>query len=133
MPLTDAKLRTLTKPGKHFDGGGLYLELTKAGGRYWRLKYRHAGKENRLALGVYPDVGLKDARDKADAARKLIQSGTDPAAARAGAAAMHPLGRLGEPSDIASAFVYLASDDASWVTGTGIHVDGGLTTGLWGG
>ncbi len=57
----------------------------------------------------------------------------DPAAARAGAAAMHPLGRLGEPSDIASAFVYLASDDASWVTGTGIHVDGGLTTGLWGG
>lgn len=82
MPLTDAKLRTLTTPGKHFDGGGLYLELTKAGGRYWRLKYRIAGKENRLALGVYPDVGLKDARDKADAARKLIQSGTDPAAAR---------------------------------------------------
>lgn len=82
MPLTDAKLRTLATPGKHFDGGGLYMELTKAGGRYWRLKYRIAGKENRLALGVYPDVGLKDARDKADAARKLIQSGTDPAAAR---------------------------------------------------
>jgi integrase len=82
MPLTDAKLRTLTTPGKHFDGGGLYLELTKAGGRYWRLKYRHGGKENRLALGVYPEVGLKDARDKADAARKLIQLGTDPAAAR---------------------------------------------------
>lgn len=82
MPLTDAKLRTLATPGKHFDGGGLYLELTKAGGRYWRLKYRHGGKENRLALGVYPEVGLKDARDKADAARKLIQLGTDPAAAR---------------------------------------------------
>lgn len=38
--LSDAKLRTLTQPGKHFDGGGLYLELTAAGGRYWRLKYR---------------------------------------------------------------------------------------------
>lgn len=82
MPLTDAKLRTLATPGKHFDGGGLYLEVTKAGGRYWRLKYRHAGKENRLALGVYPAVTLKDARDKADAARKLVQQGTDPAAAR---------------------------------------------------
>jgi integrase len=82
MPLTDAKLRTLTTPGKHFDGGGLYLELTKAGGRYWRLKYRHEGKENRLALGVYPAVGLKDAREKAEAARKVIQSGADPAALR---------------------------------------------------
>ena len=55
----------------------------------------------------------------------------DPAAARAGAAAMHPLGRLGSPTDIANAFVYLASDDAAWVTGTAIVVDGGLTTGLW--
>lgn len=57
----------------------------------------------------------------------------DPAAARAGAAAMHPLGRLGAPVDIANAFVYLASDEAAWVTGTAIVVDGGLTTGLWAG
>jgi NAD(P)-dependent dehydrogenase (short-subunit alcohol dehydrogenase family) len=57
----------------------------------------------------------------------------DPAGARAGAASMHPLGRLGLPSDIASAFVYLASDDAAWVTGSAVAVDGGLTTGLWGG
>lgn len=57
----------------------------------------------------------------------------DPAAARAGAAAMHPLGRLGTPVDIANAFVYLASDEAAWVTGTAIVVDGGLTTGLWAG
>ncbi len=82
MPLTDAKLRTLATPGKHFDGGGLYLELTKAGGRYWRLKYRHGGKENRLALGVYPAVGLKDARDKANAARELLRTGQDPAQVR---------------------------------------------------
>lgn len=57
----------------------------------------------------------------------------DPEASRRGAAAMHPLGRLGTPSDIANAFVYLASDDARWVTGTRLVVDGGLTTGLWGG
>ena len=57
----------------------------------------------------------------------------DPEASRTGAAAMHPLGRLGSPRDIADAFVYLASDDARWVTGTRLVVDGGLTTGLWGG
>jgi integrase len=82
MKLTDAKLRTLSEPGKHFDGGGLYLELTKAGGRYWRMKYRHGGKEKRLAFGVYPAVSLKDARDQATAARKVIQSGDDPGALR---------------------------------------------------
>ena len=58
MKLTDATLRNLTEPGKHFDGGGLYLELTPAGGRYWRMKYRHGGKEKRLAFGVYPAVSL---------------------------------------------------------------------------
>ncbi|MDN5506296.1 MAG: integrase arm-type DNA-binding domain-containing protein [Comamonas sp.] len=78
MKLTDAKLRTLSEPGKHFDGGGLYLELTAAGGRYWRLKYRIAGKEKRLALGVYPAVSLKDARDLAGQARQSIQAGEDP-------------------------------------------------------
>lgn len=57
----------------------------------------------------------------------------DPAASRKGAEGMHPLGRLGTPRDIADAFVYLASDDAKWVTGTRLVVDGGLTTGLWGG
>ncbi|MGH8829805.1 MAG: Arm DNA-binding domain-containing protein, partial [Polaromonas sp.] len=71
MKLTDAKLRNLTERGKHFDGGGLYLEVTKAGGRYWRLKYRHGGKEKRLAFGVYPAVSLKDARDRAADAFKV--------------------------------------------------------------
>ena len=78
MKLTDAKLRNLTEPGKHFDGGGLYLDVTKAGGRYWRLKYRHGGKEKLLALGVYPAVGLKDARAQAAAAREALQAGDDP-------------------------------------------------------
>ena len=78
MKLTDALLRTLTKPGKHADGGGLYLELTPAGGKYWRLKYRHGGKEKRLAFGVYPGVGLKDARALATKARKVLADGNDP-------------------------------------------------------
>ena len=76
--LNDAKLRTLTTPGRHFDGGGLYLEVTAAGGRYWRMKYRHAGKEKRLAFGVYPEVSLKQARDRRDEARRQIERGDDP-------------------------------------------------------
>ncbi|HEY9094998.1 MAG TPA: Arm DNA-binding domain-containing protein, partial [Hydrogenophaga sp.] len=87
MKLTDAKLRTLTEPGKHFDGNGLYLELTKAGGRYWRLKYRHGGKEKRLSFGVYPAVTLKDARDRAAAARATLQGGSDPGELRKAAKA----------------------------------------------
>ncbi len=82
MPLTDAQLRNLTEPGKHFDGGGLFLDLTKAGGRYWRLKYRHLGKEKLLALGVYPTVSLKTARDLANTARKTLKDGNDPGAMR---------------------------------------------------
>jgi integrase len=82
MKLTDAKLRTLSAPGKHFDGAGLYLELTPAGGRYWRMKYRHGGKEKRLAFGVYPAVTLKSARDKAADARKVMRAGVDPGALR---------------------------------------------------
>ena len=80
--LTDMKLRNLSQPGKHFDGGGLYLELSPAGGRYWRLKYRFAGKEKRLAFGVYPEVGLKLARERRAAARAILDRGDDPAAAK---------------------------------------------------
>lgn len=82
MKLTDAALRNLKDPGKHFDGGGLYLELTHAGGRYWRLKYRHGGKEKRLALGVYPGIGLKQARELASEARAALKAGEDPALQR---------------------------------------------------
>ena len=78
MALTDAQLRNLIEPGRHFDGGGLYLELTKAGGKYWRLKYRYGGKEKLLAFGVYPAVSLKAARDQASEARKVLSDGGDP-------------------------------------------------------
>lgn len=78
MKLTDAKLRTLNQPGKHADGGGLFLNVTPAGGRYWRLKYRYAGKEKLLALGVYPEVSLKDARERRDVARRHLDGGEDP-------------------------------------------------------
>jgi NAD(P)-dependent dehydrogenase (short-subunit alcohol dehydrogenase family) len=64
---------------------------------------------------------------------RFLAGQADPDAARVYATGLHPLGRLGRPRDIADAFVYLASDEASWVTGTALVVDGGLTSGIWGG
>ena len=60
----------------------MYLLVQPAGGRYWRLKYRHRGKEKVLALGVYPDVGLRTARDRRSEARKKLAEGIDPGADR---------------------------------------------------
>jgi integrase len=79
--LSDMQLRKAKpgeKPIKLADGGGLYLEVQPSGSKYWRLKYRIAGVEKRLSLGVYPAIGLKEARSKAEDARKLVRDGTDP-------------------------------------------------------
>jgi hypothetical protein len=78
MPLTDISVRNARpsqKAARHFDERGLYLEISTAGGKWWRFKYRFNGKEKRLSLGVYPDVGLKEARDRRDTARKLLANG----------------------------------------------------------
>ncbi|SHM18800.1 integrase arm-type DNA-binding domain-containing protein [Rhodanobacter sp. OK091] len=81
MTLSDVTIRKAKpadKTQRLFDGGGLYLEVSPAGGKWWRLKYRFGGKEKRLSLGTYPDTGLADARDKRDAARKLLAADVDP-------------------------------------------------------
>lgn len=81
MALTDAKVRTakpLEKPYKLSDERGLFLLVASNGSKYWRFKYRFAGKEKLLAFGVYPDVSLTEAREKRDAARKLLTNETDP-------------------------------------------------------
>lgn len=83
MALTDTAIRN-TKPRekdyKLTDGGGLYLLVTPAGGRLWRLKYRADGVERKLAIGKYPAVTLADARKARDAARTQSSAGDDPAA-----------------------------------------------------
>ena len=81
MPLTDTSTRNAKpsgKPLRMYDGRGPYLEVSPAGGKWFRLKYRFDVKEKRLSLGVYPDVGLKDARERRDAARKLLANGINP-------------------------------------------------------
>jgi len=85
MPLTDTKIRAAKPTDKTYrlsDEKGMYLEVTKAGGRYWRMKYRYLGKEKRLALGVYPETSLAQARAKRDEARAQLAEGTDPGQAR---------------------------------------------------
>lgn len=72
------KAKPSDKTQRLFDGSGMYLELSPSGGKWWRLKYRYGGKEKRLSLGTYPDTSLADAREKRDAARKLLAAGVDP-------------------------------------------------------
>ncbi|WP_033576649.1 tyrosine-type recombinase/integrase [Dickeya chrysanthemi] len=81
MALTDIKVRTakpLDKQYKLTDGNGMHLLVHPNGSKYWRLQYRFGGKQKMLALGVYPDVSLADARARRDEARKLLANGTDP-------------------------------------------------------
>lgn len=66
------------KPYRLSDSLGMYLEVTPSGAKYWRLKYRYAGKEKRLALGVFPNVSPSNARIERDKARKLLADGIDP-------------------------------------------------------
>ena len=62
------------------DAHGLYLEIMPNGAKYWRMKYRFAGKEKRLAIGVYPEIALKEARAVREAARAKLRNNTDPSA-----------------------------------------------------
>lgn len=85
MALTDTAIRNAkpgAKPIKLFDEGGLFLLISPTGGKWWRFKYRYAGKENSLSLGTYPAVPLRAARKKRDDAREQLAAGTDPAALR---------------------------------------------------
>jgi len=81
VPLTDIKAKNAkpgNKPIKMADGGGMYLLVTPAGGKCWRLKYRFQGKEKVLALGTYPEIALAEARERREAARKQLAHGVDP-------------------------------------------------------
>lgn len=93
MPATDtlsdkairAALKAVVQSGKArkiSDGGGLHLETRPSGAGWWRLRYWIGGREGMLSLGTYPDVSLKDARQRRDDARKLIAAGGDPSEQR---------------------------------------------------
>lgn len=70
------------KPYKLADGNGLYLQINPNGGKWWRWRYRFAGKEKMLSLGVFPEVSLKDARDDCGSKRRVLRAGKDPSTIR---------------------------------------------------
>jgi len=87
MALTDTAIRNVKLKARTFglyDGKGLYLEVTPKGSKRWRFRYRRPGigKENRLSLGLYPEISLKKAHAKRDEARALLADGADPGDAR---------------------------------------------------
>lgn len=76
------KAKVLPKEYRMPDGGGLHLMVTPTGGKLWRYKYRHEGREKLMSFGQYPDVTLVDAREKHAQARRVLASGVDPMAQR---------------------------------------------------
>ena len=118
MPLTDVAVRKAIPVEKAYrlsDEKGMYLEVSPTGAGYWRLKYRLLGIEKPLALGVYPEVTLKDARAKRDAARKLLAEGTDPSAQKKAAKVIAVANSTNGFE--ATAREWFGKHKASWVAG----------------
>jgi hypothetical protein len=80
LQITNA--RAATKPQRLTDGRGLYLLVKPKGQKWWRYDYRFEGKRKTISLGVYPEVGLAEARRKHDEARRVLAAGDDPSVLR---------------------------------------------------
>lgn len=117
--LTEKSLRAVKPKGKIYrvtDGNGLTLEVWPNGGRYWRIRYRFGGKEKQLSFGVYPEVTLKEARDRLAEARALLRDGIDPSRDRKEGKASQ---RTAEESNfVAVSNEWLALNQKSWASAT---------------
>ena len=123
MPLTDAAARNAkpaAKTVRMFDRDGLYLEVSPRGGKWWRLKYRYAGKEKRVSLGVYPEINLKKARARTIEARQLLDAGVDPSENRRAAKAAQVQGAANSFEVITREWI--DQQMKSWVKGHGERI-----------
>ncbi len=123
MPLTDSIARNAkpaAKTVRMFDRDGLYLEVSPRGGKWWRLKYRYAGKEKRVSLGVYPEVNLKKARARTIDARQLLDAGVDPSENRRAAKAAQLEGAANSFEVVAREWI--DQQMKSWVKGHGERI-----------
>lgn len=116
MSLTDTAIRNAKARDKQYkmaDEKGLYLLVTVNGGKWWRLDYRFAGKRKTLSVGVYSDVGLAEARDRRDIARKQLAAGIDPSEHRKAHKAAHAV-RAGNSFEVVSR-EWFAKFKPTWV------------------
>jgi integrase len=89
MALTDSAIKNAKPKATQYklhDDKGLFVIVRPTGGKLWRFKYRYQGKEQQLSLGIYPEVSLKDARQRRDEARQMLAEGKDPGAEKKRAA-----------------------------------------------
>jgi integrase len=123
MPLTDTIARNAkpaAKTVRMFDRDGLYLEVSPRLGKWWRLKYRYAGKEKRVSLGVYPEVNLKKARARTIEARQLLDAGVDPSENRRAAKAAQVQGTANSFEVVTREWI--DQQIKSWVRGHGERI-----------
>lgn len=125
MALTDKAIRSAATAAKDYklaDEKGMFLLITAGGSKLWRFKYRVNGKEQKLALGAYPEVSLKDARIARDRARAAAQAGNDPAAAKREVRAAKRLAAGNTFGDIAKELIAkLEAEGKAGVTVTKAH------------
>lgn len=115
--LTSKFVETTTKPGRHADGGGLYLSISAGGRARWVLLYMVDGKRRELGLGSARDVPLAEARKRRDAIRAKLADGIDPLEERASVLAANEAARLAEASQITfqqAADDYIAAKEGGW-------------------
>lgn len=108
--LTARRVATVTEPGYHADGGGLYLQVTASGAKSWVFRYRFEGRRPEMGLGSLHVIGIADARAAAGAARKMVQAGQDPLAGRRAAA----VATASTPTFWDAATAYIAERRAGW-------------------
>jgi len=113
-PLSDVTIHEVApadRPFKLFDALGLYLLVVPAGGKWWRFRYRFGGRQKSLSMGVYPEVGLDEARSHRDEARQVLAQGIDPGVVRREESARRSAERLAAKSS-ATVRVSVALDRA---------------------
>ncbi len=106
MSLSDRQINNLRPSDKSFkvsDSGGLHLLVTPSGGKLWRMSYRFNGLQKLLSFGAYPAIGLADARERRDAAKKLLAFGIDPSV-------QSKLDRIAKQSSEANTFALVADE-----------------------
>ena len=128
MALTDVAIKAAKpaeRPYKIADGGGMFLQVTPAGGKLWRLKYRFDGREKLLSIGQYPEISLSEARKQRDAARSMIALGTDPSREKRRAKVRAQAGADNTFDAIAAEYVAKRKQDGQngWAPATGKKAD----------